>query len=80
MPTYSASDIINHLDTVSPTRHVSTDVNNIVMEQQKSRRKKIYQYDCNVLKRNETARKRLQRKLIMKRIAEARKRAAEAKK
>ena len=80
MPTYSSTEIINHLNTVSPNRHVSTDVNNIIMEQQKSRRKKIYHYNCKVLQRNETARKRLKRKLIIKRIAEAKKKAAEAKK
>ena len=80
MPTFSSTEIINHLATTVPTRHVSTDVNNIVMEQQKSRRNKIKYYECKVLQRNETARKRLKRKLIIKRIAEAKKKAAEAKK
>ena len=75
MPTFTSNDIINHLNTVAPHRNVSTDVNNIIMEQQKSKRKKTYQYDCKVLQRNEKARKRLQRKLIIKRIAAAKKRA-----
>ena len=79
MPTFSSTEIINHLATNVPTRHVSTDVNNIIMEQQKSRRKKIKYYECIVLHRNETARKRLKRKLIIKKVAEAKKK-AEAKK
>ena len=79
MPTFSSTEIINHLATTVPTRHVSTDVNNIVMEQQKSRRNKIKYYECKVLHRNETARKRLKRKLIIKKVAEAKKK-AEAKK
>ena len=80
MPTFSSTEIINHLNTTTRHRNVSTDVNNIIMEQLKSRRKKITYYDCKVLQRNETARKRLKRKLIIKRIAEAKKKAAEAKK
>ncbi len=71
MPTYTSTEIINHLTKVAPNRSVSTDVNNIVMEQQKSRRKKIRNFECNVLQRNEKARQRLQRKLIMKREAAA---------
>ena len=73
MPTYTSNEIISHLTKVAPHRSTSTIVNNIVMEQQKSRRKKILQFNCANLSRNEVARKRLQRKLAEKRAAKLKK-------
>lgn len=70
--THTSTQIIDHLSNAVPYRSTSTDVNNVIHMQTASRRKKTYQFSCDMLKRNETARQRLIRKLAKKKAAKRR--------
>ena len=76
--THTPTQIIEHLATAVPYRSASTDVNNVIHMQSTSRRKKTYQFNCDMLKRNETTRQRLVRKLALQKKAKADKRRADA--
>lgn len=53
-------------EMINWTQNVSTGVNNLIMENIKSRRKKVKYFDCNMCYRNMKIKERLRNKLLQK--------------